>query len=472
MQSKNTIVILFISAAFMIIIAPALLSDGMFLDGVTYATISRNLAEGIGSFWDLQYTETLYPHFHEHPPLAMGIQSIFFRLFGDSMYVERLYSFATFILSAWLIIRIWKKIVSTELKKTSWLPLLFWLFIPLNIWAVSNNILENTMMIFTSSSVLFMIMSLEKKRMLFLALSGLCIFLAFLTKGFTSLFVLSFYFWVFIFKKINFQVFLVNSILLLLFIAIPATALLLTSDEAFTSLSSYFHIQVIGSIVTGNTVDSRLYIIGKTLLELLPTIIVVLLISLYFRVKLKYFITIHNYDYNPFIFLSLALSGVVPVMISMKQSGFYILATFPFFAIYFASMVAVPLSTWYGEINTSSRGFKIFKSLTFSLIALSFIISAFQFNRIGRDRSKLNDIQAIIEVVPEKSIISVSSEFGFDWSLHAYLYRYAFISLDEYPNNPHEFLIDAKSSQANYNNYNDLQLRLENFRLLQRKDLD
>jgi len=63
-------------------------SDGMFLDGVYYATISKNLSNGIGSFWNLCFSESSGV-FNGHPPLAMGLQSIFFSLFGESIYIER-----------------------------------------------------------------------------------------------------------------------------------------------------------------------------------------------------------------------------------------------------------------------------------------------------------------------------------------------------------------------------------------------
>ena len=50
---------------------PRLAHRGMFLDGVTYASIARNLAEGRGRFWAPHYTATIYPAFHEHPPLGV-----------------------------------------------------------------------------------------------------------------------------------------------------------------------------------------------------------------------------------------------------------------------------------------------------------------------------------------------------------------------------------------------------------------
>ena len=39
---------------------PRVTHRGMFVDGVTYASIARNLAEGHGSFWSPSYTATLY----------------------------------------------------------------------------------------------------------------------------------------------------------------------------------------------------------------------------------------------------------------------------------------------------------------------------------------------------------------------------------------------------------------------------
>ncbi|HPB58126.1 MAG TPA: hypothetical protein PLL49_06435, partial [Bacteroidales bacterium] len=83
----------------LLIISPAMLSDGMFLDGLLYATISRNLANGIGDFWHPHLTKTLSPVFVGHPPLVFGLQSLFFKILGDNIYVERLYSFLTYVVT-------------------------------------------------------------------------------------------------------------------------------------------------------------------------------------------------------------------------------------------------------------------------------------------------------------------------------------------------------------------------------------
>ena len=35
-----------------------LLSEGMFIDGIFYAIISKNLSNGLGSFWNLCFSES------------------------------------------------------------------------------------------------------------------------------------------------------------------------------------------------------------------------------------------------------------------------------------------------------------------------------------------------------------------------------------------------------------------------------
>ncbi|MBN4049784.1 glycosyltransferase family 39 protein, partial [Bacteroidales bacterium AH-315-N07] len=180
---------------FSITTLPSLLSDGMFMDGLLYATIARNLSEGIGSFWNLSLTNTLYSAFREQPPLVFGIQSLFFKIFGDYLLVERLYSLSTAIVGGILIVSIWKKILKSpeELPKLAWLPLLFWVMIPLTFWCSANNMLENTLSIFTTGAVFMIISGMNPGRYSFLliSLSGIMITGAFLSKGLIGLFPLS-----------------------------------------------------------------------------------------------------------------------------------------------------------------------------------------------------------------------------------------------------------------------------------------
>ena len=256
------------------------------MDGLYYATISRNLAEGTGSFWQLHFTATSYPIFYEHPPLAMGLQSIFFKIFGDSVYVERFYSLLTFIITGLIIHLIWQNISNKKIKNLSWIPLLFWIIIPLNSWACSNNMLENTMNIFVCLSILFALQSLNYKKITNIFFAGLSLSLAFLSKGFVGLFPLSFYFWYFIvFKKINLNEMISRSIILFLFTILPFLLLYFFYPPAIDSLENYINKQVFGSIKDISTVENRFFILKKLFLELMPAIILCLIIIYFSMMK-------------------------------------------------------------------------------------------------------------------------------------------------------------------------------------------
>ena len=120
---------------------------GMFLDGVTYAAIARNMAAGIGDFWAPSFSLTFYPRFAEHLPLALGLQALAFTLFGDHPAVERGYAIAVFLLNGLLIAAIARRLLPPAFD---WVPLLLWMVPSVVTWSVVNNLLENTQAVFTS----------------------------------------------------------------------------------------------------------------------------------------------------------------------------------------------------------------------------------------------------------------------------------------------------------------------------------
>jgi 4-amino-4-deoxy-L-arabinose transferase-like glycosyltransferase len=135
-------------------ILPGLAQPGMFFDGVTYATISRNLAIGVG---DLAHP-CLVPGdagFYDSPPLGFLLESGFFRALGDHYWVEKLYSALTGLTTAALIVAIWRRLVGNrdELRRLSWLPVALWVAVPGWGWMYSNNMLENTLGLFAVLAV-------------------------------------------------------------------------------------------------------------------------------------------------------------------------------------------------------------------------------------------------------------------------------------------------------------------------------
>ena len=468
MKNKQTPFYLLTIAIFLGTISPNFLSDGMFNDGLQYAAISNNLAHGIGSFWDLFLTPTLYPHFHEHPPLAFGIQSLFYTVLGDSIYIERLYSLITYFITGLIIILIWNRITKRASHKTAWLPLLFWIIIPLIIWSVSNNMLENTMMIFTSLSVLFTIKSIETNRLLNLVLSGVMLSLAVLTKGLVALFPLTLVFWIFMFdKRLNFKRMVGDSIVLMLSLIIPFLLLFVFIPESYDSLLAYFNKQIIGSITSIQTVDSRFYIVERLFKELLP--IIVLVIIIYFITKKEG--PIHYKSKWFYILFFLGLSGVLPIMISMKQSGFYILATFPFFSISFAELISPQVNSLVKKINYNSSAWKLFKYSTYTLLIVSIMLNLFFINKIGRDKDKVEDVYAIIEIVTKNTTISCSKSVITEWLLHGYLQRYGNICIDSnHPDVYKYMLVKKNNADKRLSKFKKLPLHLNIYDLYEKKE--
>ncbi len=185
-------------AVFIALPGYVLIQDGMFMDAVLYTSVAHNQAQGIGSFWFPVFSDLNLgirgPHtFHEQPPLVFGIVSLFFRLLGNSMYVERFYVFLTTCITAALIRHLWLFIFKADpkAKRFSWLPVLLWITTPTIFWSASNNVNENTMGIFTLSAVICSFHAFDRKGWPAVALwlcSGALITLATLSKGFPGLF--------------------------------------------------------------------------------------------------------------------------------------------------------------------------------------------------------------------------------------------------------------------------------------------
>lgn len=252
----------FVIFLFLLVTSVELFSDGMFMDGLLYADISRNMAEGLGSFWKPHLSYTLFDEFYEHPPLALGLQSLCFSFLGDSIYVERVYSLFTFIIVGYLIVLIWGKL--TDDKNNGWIPLFFWIIISGVTWAAANNILENTMSIFVCFSVLFYFKSINNRRFLWIILSGLSLSLGVLTKSFFCLYIWSVPFFIWLFKrKRNFRQMAADTFTLILSTVLPIALLYIFVPAAKNNMLNYFNNQVLGSINNVQTVETRFAIIKR-----------------------------------------------------------------------------------------------------------------------------------------------------------------------------------------------------------------
>src|SRR5262245_28576911 len=192
---RDALVFLAISL-YCLLVLPRMLSYGMFMDGVVYASIARNMAENYGSFWHPYYTETVYPIFYEHPPLGFWLQSWAYRLGGDSVYVEAWWGFGVGTLILLVLAGIWRCLRPQGYALAgAWFPSVLFIVTPMTSWALGNNMLETTMVFFILLSVLLCLISLKNPTVCFSCLygmlSGLSMFCAILIKGPVALFPLA-----------------------------------------------------------------------------------------------------------------------------------------------------------------------------------------------------------------------------------------------------------------------------------------
>ncbi len=256
------------------------------MDGLIYSSVSRNLANGVGEFWNLHFTNTLAPKFQGHPPLVFGIQSLFFKVFGDHFYVERIYSLFTGLINGFFIFLIWTKFTEKIIKKYAWISLFFWITIPLVAWSYSNNILENTMLTFLLFSTFLLIISFEKHRFLMLILAGFSLFLALMSKGFVALFIWSVipFYWLII-KQISFKRAFIDTLILVVFTILPLVILLILSPKAYETLSAYIDVQILTSLSITDSDKNRFEIIFRLFSELLPILIILSISFLFLIIK-------------------------------------------------------------------------------------------------------------------------------------------------------------------------------------------
>jgi len=459
---------LFTAGVFLLIVFKDLFSNGMFLDGTIYSDVSKNLANGSGTFWNPHFTATCIPDFHEHPPLAIGIQSLFFTLFGETRYVDRIYSLMTVIISGLIILKIWK----TLGYKNGWIPLLIWILTPTVFWASYNNLLENTLTIFTSLSVLFYLKNHQTGNFFFIPLSGIMLAFGFLTKGFVSFFPWTFPFllWMFL-KHKSFWKMVTDSGWIILSTLVPLLFLITLSPVASESLHKYIDNQVVNSIRNVVTVDSRFDILKRLIEEITPAAGLCLVVILTGRFRKSPVVLEKAVYLKAFVFLTLVLTGVLPIMISMKQSGFYILPVYPFFSIGTGILMYPLLNDKMLRTNFESKGFLFFKWFSFGLFAVGILLSIIYSDGYSRDKFKIKDTKTIIEIIPKGEIINIYPKMYEDWSLHAYYARFKDISLDPDLHNRREYLLiknEYYSDTLQYN-YNPVKLNLQQYQLFKRK---
>lgn len=442
-----------------LLIVPALLQKGMFLDGITYASIANNLANGLGSFFKLHYSATMYPVFYEHPPFAIWVQSFFFLIFGENFWVEKIFSLFTGILTAIGLLKLFNFFFK-EIKY-NWFIVLVWGTIPLVFWGYNNNLLENVLNACCVFSIYYQLMYFRKNNYLYVFLASILILFSFLSKGLVGLFPLVVPFIYYITVEKNIKKLIISNLLLLILSGVCFLVIIFVFPELKENLINYFNSQLIPALEGKReiTTTNRFKVLFRLFNELIAPLSI-LVLSLIF-IKSKEF----SYKKESLFFILIGLSASLPLIVSLKQRGFYLIPSIPYF-ILGISFIVIPLLANKFEKYKNNNILKVINSV----LALGLIIWIFNFDGYFRDKQKLSDIEKVSELVDRGTVISSSKKVRRNWQVIAYFARLKNISLTD--KTKENFLLIEKGNAPleMYNgSYSKLNLDLEMFELYKLK---
>ncbi|MBK8486520.1 MAG: glycosyltransferase family 39 protein [Bacteroidetes bacterium] len=452
--------LLFTISLAILLVAPILFRDGMFMDTVQYAAVSKNMAMGNGSFWNSQFD--LYnihnlPAFYEQPPLGIYLLSIFYKIFGNSMLVERIYTFLLFIIGGFLIVKLWKHIFKTrnnEISNLYWIPLLLWVTTPIIFHNYQNNFLENLLTVFCLTSILFLFKSIKQHFWLYTIISAFAVFLAVLTKGLPGLFPIITPLLYAATGHLNWRKALLQFALVIATVAVLFFTLLQYKPAA-VFFDNYLFGRAFERIKTEVVQGNRFFIIKSLLFELLIPIVLVLISLIFKRVlKLKFkFIDI------AFLFLLIGMSASFPIALTRIQKPFYLSPSIPFYAIGFG-IIIIPIITFI--LNKFTPRIWIINSLSIVLLIAAIVSYVLMKDIPVRNKEMIYDLKIISGVVPDNTIISCSTLEYYNWSLHANLIRKYSINLDFNSSNKY-YLRDKNSVISIDTNYQIINLKTKQF---------
>lgn len=168
----------------------------------------------------------------------------------------------------------------------------------------------------------------------------------------------------------------------------------------------------------------------------------------------------------------MGLTGVLPIMTSRKQSGFYILPALPFFAVGLAIFITEQSEKLTNKIKSGTRFHRYFNMVSVLVLLAGLVAIFYNKNKFSRDEVKLKDTYAIIPSIPAGSVISIHPGMWEDGSLHGYYFRLKNISLDPDQINLKKFLLirnELLTDTTLLTNYIKADIQTSEYKLYKRK---
>jgi hypothetical protein len=432
---------------------PRIVTEGMFPDGLTYTAMARNMAIGVGSFWQPYFSSSFWLpfegesyQFYGHPPLGIWLMSLFFEVFGEHWAVDKVYCVSVWLMNIALIVIFWKiynqnddktpPSVKTTISDLEWLPLFFWYISPVVLWSFPVAMLDNLLSAWSLLTVIFLWLFLSENefgkfskfpKIGFYFLGCLTLVAAFMTKGPVALFPAAVpFFYAVCFQKNIWKGLLQSAglvVLLVLFFLI-----LIQYPPSKHYFTEYFRQQIVGSLTNPNEgTGNRWEFFPVLLTELLPILVVVSLflgILKWKNTPLSKILKPETRNLKPIFLWLIFLSASLPIMISRKISGSYLVPAMPFAGLAMAQWLSPMVVSLMGKIDVQSVIYKRWMGFWTAFGVGVLVFTATEWGRTGREKELLADIKILKSHIPPTSKIVVCDTMMTHFNYHAYFQRY------------------------------------------------
>jgi 4-amino-4-deoxy-L-arabinose transferase-like glycosyltransferase len=410
---------------------PRMWQHGMFLDGLIYASVSRNLAAGDGSLWAPIHTATDDAPFFEHPPLGFWLEAVGFRIVGDSFLVERGFSLLAFGLHALLIMAMWRRLLPA---RYDWIPLFFWILPEVVTWSVVNNMLENTQALFTTAAVYCLIRTIGERSTRnqcgWSMAAGVSVVAATLTKGPVGLFPIAVPLLLPLLPLLPRdqrprRLLLVWTTMTAVVVAAAMTLAVVPAPRH--ALAEYFRRQLVPSLRGEREIASARFpfvsYLGAGILARIAIVAAALA-----AIPFRSFPALARVNPITWFFLLTGAMASLPIAASPKMAGHYFVPAVPFFALAAASFV-MPAVDRYDWIRSEGKR-HIPLMLAGALLVATIVVPVAHGPIEPRDLDTVASLDALASAMPRGAIVGTCRAEQFDWSFATYLQRFFRVSVE------------------------------------------
>jgi len=339
--SSKKILILFVFALYFLLIGYKLMRLGIHGDGVEYANVARNMADGLGSFWKPYHDDFGYQVFHEHPPFVFWLQSLFFRLFGNGPYLEGFYGFFIGLLILSGTGLFWRQVRRDfhQAAAGSWWPALLLVPLPLFTYILSINRIVNTWTLLAIIATYLAYLSTVKTRhTVYLSIiAGGAVYLGFIAKGPVAFFPFAVPLLGWLVLKADFSKAATATLIALTTFVVLLLATFYLFPDSIKFWRGFWQAQVVASLTSERGHERpHWHLLERWLSEMIVPFLVAGVFLLVFRAPFGKI----RFNRPALFFLLTALAASLPFLVSTRQHGRYILHSYPFYVLSLAFVTA------------------------------------------------------------------------------------------------------------------------------------